>query len=178
MEEICKMLGELGAPVYFIYGNHDLQLSASDVGGRTYSDDELKNAIESNGIIILRDEYVTIDDDLVILGRDDFSSDKKSVEDLPEIPSERYFITVDHAPYQYDDIVKTGADLQLSGHVHAAQLFPLSILYTFKVDNIYGSYRMGSTDIYVSSGFSVWAFPFRTEAHCNYEVIILKPDPE
>ncbi len=59
--------------------------------------------------------------------------------------------------------------------VDAAQLFPLRMMFALAVDNIYGEYRTGDTDIYVSSGFSDWAFPLRSEANCSYEVIHLSP---
>lgn len=82
-------------------------------------------------------------------------------------------MNLDHSPYLYEDIAATGADLQLSGHVHAAQLFPLHLLYSFVVDHIYGDYRVEDTAIYVSAGISGWCFPLRSEAHCTYEVICL-----
>ena len=174
MESIYSTIGSLGIPTYFAYGNHDRQNHSSDIGGRTYSDTELENALKSNGIITLQDEYIELGD-LVILGREDYDCEKRiPVEKLKERPSNKYVINLDHSPYQYDDIAATGADLQLSGHVHAAQLFPLRLVYTLAVDNIYGDYRSGNTYIYVSSGFSGWCFPLRSESHCNYEVIILK----
>ena len=174
MEYIYKKLGSLDIPTYYTYGNHDRQNHSSGVGGRTYSDTELENAITSNGITVLNDEYITIDD-LVILGREDYDCDKRlEVEELPARPDGKYVINLDHSPYQYEDIKKTKADLQLSGHVHAAQLFPLKSVYLLAVDNIYGDYHTGDTDIYVSSGISGWCFPLRSEAHCNYEVINLK----
>ena len=51
------ILSELKAPVYFIYGNHDRQLKCDLVGGRTYSDEELADAVEGAGIRILADEF-------------------------------------------------------------------------------------------------------------------------
>ncbi|MBR2280879.1 MAG: metallophosphoesterase [Ruminococcus sp.] len=174
MEYIYNLIGSLGIPTYFDYGNHDRQNHSYEIGGRTYSDSELENALKSNGITALRDEYTELGD-LVILGREDYDCDRRiPVEKLKPRPSDKYVINLDHSPYQYDDISASGADLQLSGHVHAAQLFPLRLIYTFAVDNIYGDYRSGNTDIYVSSGVSGWCFPLRSEAHCNYEVITLK----
>ena len=174
MKDIYSKIGALGIPTYFVYGNHDRQNHGTDIGGRTYTDNELEDAIESSGITSLQDKYIVFDD-IVILGREDYDSDKRTkVENLRERPKGKYVINVDHSPYQYEDIKKTNADLQLSGHVHAGQMFPLRTLYTFAVDNICGSYRSGNTDIYVSSGFSGWCFPLRSEGHCNYEVINLK----
>lgn len=174
MEYIYEQIGSLGIPTYFTYGNHDRQNHSADVGGRTYSDSELENAVTSNGIRILCDEYDELGD-LVILGREDYDCENRlTVQELKDRPDGKYVINLDHSPYQYEDIAATGADLQLSGHVHAAQLFPLSLVYPIAVDHIYGDYHSGNTDIYVSAGISGWCFPLRSEAHCYYEVINLK----
>ena len=175
MEYIYEQIGSLGIPTYFTYGNHDRRNHIDDVGGgRTYTDSELENAVLSNGIHILCDEYVELGD-LVFLGREDYDCDKRlSADKLKARPEGKYVVNLDHSPYLNEDIAATGADLQLSGNVHAGQLFPLSLLYPIAVDNIYGEYRSGDTDIYASSGFSGWCFPLRSEAHCNYEVITLK----
>ena len=174
MEYIYEQIGSLGIPTYFTYGNHDRQNHSTDVGGRTYSDSELENAVTSNGIRILADEYAELGD-LVILGREDEEYGQRlGVEELKPRPDGKYVINLDHSPFQYDDITATGADLQLSGHVHAAQLFPLRLMYAPVVDNIYGDFHPGNTELYVSAGISGWCFPLRSEAHCHYEVISLK----
>ena len=118
-----------------------------------------------------------LSDDLVVLGREDASREDErcAVRDLPARPEGAYVVCVDHSPYQEEDILATGADLQLSGHTHAGQFFPLQYVYRLSVNNIYGDYKVGSTDLYVSSGIAGWYFPFRTVAHCNYEVINLDP---
>ena len=177
MHQIYAELGSLGAPVYFFYGNHDRQDHGDYLGGAKYTPEELEETILQNGITILRDDMEVISGDLVILGREDYSAgeDRCSVAELPARPDDAYVICVDHSPYQEDDIPATGADLQLSGHSHAGQFFPLQYVYRLGVNNIYGDYRMGGTDIYVSPGITGWYFPFRTAAHCNYEVITLEP---
>ena len=173
MKLVYELIGSIEIPVYFAYGNHDRQNHADDVGGRTYTDAELENAIKSSGIHILCDDYIELDD-IVILGREDYDCENRlDVDKLKPRPDGKFVINLDHSPYLYDDIAATGADLQLSGHVHAGQLFPLRWLYALAVDNIYGDYVSGDTDIYVSSGISGWCFPLRSEAHCCYEVITL-----
>ena len=41
-----------------------------------------------------------------------------------------------------------------------------------------GFFIHGDTLPYVSSGASGWSFPFRSEAGCHYEVIILEPEKQ
>ena len=65
--------------------------------------------------------------------------------------------------------------MQLSGHTHAAQFFPLRLLYPLFTPT-YGEYAYdGGAMLYVSAGASGWRFPFRTEAHCRFEVVDLLP---
>ena len=180
MAEIYRKIGALGIKTYYIYGNHDRQPKASHAHGATYSDDELRQTIADNGITLLCDEYDRFADDLVILGREDYSAGdgRKKVEELEARPTDAYVINVDHSPYQYDDIEKTKADLQLSGHTHGGQYFPIGFDLGLFVHNVYGEYQKGDTHLFVTSGFSGWHDPFRTQKHCNYEVIRLVPKKE
>ena len=176
MQYIYKQFGELGVPVYFIYGNHDRQPRGSFVGGAKYSETDLENAITGSGVYILKDELVSLADDLVVLGREDPSSpDRKDPNELPEYPDGAYVIAVEHNPYLTEDIKAQGADLQLSGHTHAGQLFPLRLLYTVAGLRVVEEYQEGDTTIYVSPGIAGWYYPMRNESYCWYEVITLKP---
>ncbi|MBR2812434.1 MAG: metallophosphoesterase [Solobacterium sp.] len=126
MEWVFETLGQLDMPVYYIYGNHDRQERGSYVGGRKYSEAELEQAITDSGIIIVNDEVMQIADDLVLVGREDVSSFTRiPLKDLPEREEETYVIWADHSPYQNEEIREANADLQLSGHTHAGQIFPI-----------------------------------------------------
>ena len=174
MEWIYEQLSDLGMPVYYVYGNHDRQDSSHYIKTRNYSEKELEDTIIKNGITILEDEYIILNDDLIVLGREDSNKEeRKEVGSLKPWPKDHYVICVDHSPYQTDDIIKTKADLQLSGHTHAGQYFPLKTLYTLAGLNVYGNYRIEDTDLYVSSGISGWYSPFRNEEGCHYEIINL-----
>jgi len=78
--------------------------------------------------------------------------------------------------YAPEDTAASGADLQLSGHTHAGQLFPLRLIYNLTGYDAYGFYQHGDTTTYVSAGASGWNFPFRTEAQCQYDVIEFQPE--
>lgn len=176
MKHIFRQLGSLGMPVYYVYGNHDRQDRGSYVGGKKYSEQEFEQAILDSGLIILQDSYAQIGEDIILLGREDISNPGRiPLADLPGIPEGQYVIRTDHSPYQVDEILQAGADLQLSGHTHAGQLFPMRYLYTAAGLNVVYTYRIGSTDLYVSPGIGNWYYPFRNETHCSYAVIDLIP---
>ena len=176
MQEVFSLLGSIEAPVWFIYGNHDRQPTNEAVGGRTFSEEELESAILGNGIKILKDEWFSFSDDLVLFGREDASrEERKSLSTISKRPDNAFILIIDHSPYVTQDIIGSGTDLQLSGHSHAGQLFPLQWVYRLAGYDAYGFFRHGDTDLYVSAGASGWSFPFRTEAGCHYEVITLEP---
>jgi len=175
MEGIYQKFGELSIPTYFVYGNHDRQSLAHLAKGQTYTPDELAACLEANGIRVLCDEVVEIGDDISLLGREDLICENRlPVDALPVRSSDRYQITAEHQPYNTDDIIATKADLQLSGHSHAGQFFPLQCFYNIAGFDSYGCYHVGDTLLYVNSGTSGWKVPFRTEKHSRFEIITLK----
>ena len=176
MQTTYSLLASLDIPIYFVYGNHDRQDNADIAGGAKYTVEELEHSLKGYGLTVLQDQWVRISDDLVILGREDISQESRlSVGELEKRPENAFVLCIDHSPYQTQDIIDTKADLQLSGHTHAGQLFPLRLLYTIFGYDAYGKYHYGNTDLYVSSGISGWSVPLRTEAACHYEVVTLLP---
>lgn len=174
MEQVFTWFGNLNMPVYFIYGNHDRQPSAAFTGGQHFTQQELETAILDNNIQILRDEWISFDNDLIILGREDVSiAERLPIDSLKPRPEEPFVLMVDHSPYQYDDITASKADFQISGHSHAGQIFPLQWIYEMAGYTAYGFYHHGDTEVYVSAGASGWCIPFRTEAACHYEIVSL-----
>ncbi len=177
MRQVFAQFGDTGIPVYFIYGNHDRQDRGDYIGGKKYTEEEFEQALLDSGIIILQDEYVRFSDDLVLFGREDISNaGRLPLADLPARPQGIYTICVDHSPYNTEDTYAAGADLQLSGHTHAGQIFPMRWLYTLAGLNVVYTYRTGSTDLYVSPGIGNWYYPFRNETHCSYAVIDMIPE--
>ncbi len=180
MREVYRALGTLKSEfgTYYVHGNHDRPFSYDSY---TYTVDDLLHAITENGITVLDDEVVQITDDLVLVGREDRSSDRfgnggrASLEKLfAAVDTDDFVLTLDHQPNEYAENGKIGTDLLLSGHTHGGQLFPIDIiqeLIPFN-DGVYGLYAIDSdTKAIVTSGFATWNYPMKTAAPSEYVVI-------
>lgn len=179
MLETFEILSKLEAPTYFIYGNHDRQPDADYVGGRTYTDEELVDALKAADITILSDEYIKVKDDIVLLGREDISrkSDRKDWKDIENpYEGEGALIVADHQPYDKEQLAEIEAPLQLSGHTHAGQMFPLQLVYKLIGIEPFGEFKHPGVTLFVTAGESDWMMPLRTEAHCEWELITIKPE--
>ena len=179
MEETYRLFGSIGAPVYFIFGNHEVvQHEKYMKNGLHYTEAELLEAMKKNGIIVLADEYADLAPDLLLLGREDAAVPelRREIAELRNPAPEKFLLVTDHQPTRAKDNLTAGTDLQLSGHTHAGQLFPNGLFMSL-ISYTRGDYDLGGgKTLLVSSGTCGWRVPFRTEAHCCYEVITLQPE--
>lgn len=169
MARACEALGNVKAPlgVFYVAGNHENNLNSHKVY-------ELHRLMEHQGVTVLEDETAVPTDGLVICGRRDaYDRSRKSVSELIGSRSESdYWIFLDHQPGEYRAYAAQGADLVLSGHTHAGQMFPLGMFIEAigMGENTYGLEKHGSTSFIVSSGIS-GLIPLRTEAKSEYVII-------
>lgn len=177
LAEAMKVLGSIESRygVYYVYGNHDSAQYASPPPFRL---NELQEQLTSNGIRILEDEAVDIDSNLVLAGRLDrgFAGDdyrKKTEEILKNVDKNKYIVMLDHQPVQLEENEKSGVDLQISGHTHGGQIWPVGLisdLLGFGELN-YGTKTINRFNVIVSSGIAGWGYPIRTGSNSEYLLI-------
>jgi predicted MPP superfamily phosphohydrolase len=156
-EALLELKAKYG--VYGITGNHEY------IGGVNEAVDYLMK----HNIEMIRDGYVKIDNSFYIVGRED--RDSKRFADYNRIPLSNILeavdqslpiIMMDHQPFNLNEAGENGVDLQLSGHTHNGQLWPLNYI----IDKIYElpwGYRLiGNTHYIVSCGVGGWGSPVRT----------------
>ena len=135
----------------------------------------MEETIQSNGITIVNDEFISLTEDLTLLGRVDMTIEsRKAGSSLANPYPASYLLVADHEPFEFGSGGVPNVDLQISGHTHAGQLFPLDLFYRFAVPT-YGEYHDGNSTLYVSAGASGWRAPLRTVVGCQFDVITLKP---
>ena len=119
--------------------------------------------IESKGIRILKDEIVTIQGGIQLIGRLDrdsrrfYGKERLSLEELmKQIDKTKPVILLDHQPFRLEESEKNGIDLHLSGHTHNGQIWPLNYITRKIFELSYGYIKKGSTHFIVSSGYGLW----------------------
>jgi hypothetical protein len=125
--------------------------------------------LEEHGIRVLRDSSILLDGGIVLAGREDrdisrFSGkNRKSVKELLQGRDMNMpVILLDHQPFNLEKAVEAGVDLQLSGHTHHGQMWPLNYLTKAIYQLSSGYLKIGETHFYVSNGVGTWGPPLRS----------------
>ena len=164
----ADLLATLHAPlgVYACLGNHEY-----------LADDRRAEAfLNRAGITMLRDSVAMPQGLLYVVGRDDRSNPtRRTVADLVStLPdATKPIILLDHQPYDLDQSASAGVDLQLSGHTHRGQVWPISLITDAIYEKSHGYLKKSDTHIYVSSGIGLWGGKYRIGTQSEYVVIDL-----
>ncbi|MDR1280019.1 MAG: metallophosphoesterase [Opitutaceae bacterium] len=157
-QDIGAELAKLRAPfgVYAVLGNHETYSGADDCAAY----------FNRHGIRILRDEAVALAGGaLWLAGRNDATlRTRKPLPDLladAGIDRTRPLILLDHQPRDLAASAAAGVDLQLSGHTHNGQVWPINLIVARLYEVARGYARRGDFQIYVTSGLGLWGLPAR-----------------
>ena len=119
---------------------------------------------ERSRIRFLQDEAAAVDGAFILAGRRDFRRGaRKSIEALlGGAPDGLPVIVLSHRPVDMESVGRSRAGLQLSGHTHHGQLFPVNFITTAEYGLSWGHRKTGNTHFIVSSGAWLWGPPVRT----------------
>ena len=146
---------------FFVTGNHDY-----------YSGDvQWAAAVSRMGIQVLRNRLVRIGDagaSFDLVGVDDWSARKTRPRGgynleraIAGRDPDRASVLLAHEPANFETAVERGMGLQLSGHTHGGQLFPVTALVSLRWLRYRGLYCYRSGQMYVSRGVGFWGPPLR-----------------
>jgi len=157
--------------VYAVLGNHD--------AGRTLN--EMMAFLERSDIKLLNDEYVIIDERLVLLGRLDPSpiggfgdlQRKETADILAEIGTSLPIVVMEHTPTVINEYGRE-TDLILAGHTHRGQIIPGNLITKAMYTVDYGHYQKDSDNphVIVTSGVGTWGTPLRVGT--NNEIVNIR----
>lgn len=158
-----------------------LAIVASPGNHETYSQKEKAlEEITGGRLRVLADEKMVFDNKIIIIGRRDRAIEsrgekrKKIEELLGKMEGNPPLFLLDHQPWQLEEAEKAGIDLQVSGHTHAGQLFPLNFLNRRIYEKYWGYHRRGRTHYYISCGVGTWGPPLQTAARPEIVLLIVK----
>ena len=164
-----EVLNELNAPmgIYMVPGNHEYISGIEDCA---------EYLEERTGIRLLRDSIVLLPNGMQIIGRDDRSNRFRAElnELLDKADRSSPIIVLDHQPYDLAETDSLKVDIQISGHTHRGQLWPLNILVDRMYEQSHGYRKWNHSHIFVSSGLSLWGPPFRIGTDSDMGVIRIK----
>ncbi len=145
--------------VYAVLGNHEY------IGGNA---EEAINYLSEAGVKVLRDSSQKIAESFYLIGRDDRSAERfngvprQDLKTLMQgIDRSLPIILMDHQPSQLEEPTEQGVNLQVSGHTHSGQLFPIQFITRRIFEKDWGLLQKNDFQLIVSSGFGTWGPPIR-----------------
>ena len=167
-------LAGLVAPTYFVTGNHEYY---SDATGWV-------EFLPTLGVRVLRNEHEEIrrgDAVLHLAGCDDrvaarylpdhgFDLDAALAGRDPAQP----VVLLCHQPVMVEQAARAGVDLQISGHTHGGQLWPLTQVALIDQPVLAGLTRVGRTWLYVTRGTGFWGPPVRVGSPPEITLLTLR----
>lgn len=169
---LARLTARLGT--FFVTGNHEY---FADAPGWCKHLGQL-------GVRVLRNEHVAIERGgqvLHLAGIDDYESERIEVGHGPDLAKAvagrdvtRPLVLLAHQPKAIYEAVRHGVDLQLSGHTHGGQLWPLGWLHRISQPVVAGLKKFNDTFLYVSCGTGSSGPPMRLAAPAEITHITLR----
>ena len=131
--------------IYAVRGNHDLP-------GYNIAD-----KIDFNrrlGITMLSDSLIDLGNKIYIIGlKYRGNNEKRPIDSLLKFRTKDLpIILLDHARYCLEEANRNNIDVQLSGHTHNGQVWPLNYITDAEYDIAWGYKKTNNTNLFVSCG--------------------------
>lgn len=163
-----KKLKKFNAPVFFIWGNNDYEVSIN----------KLINILTEEHVIILRDTYTNImrKQELITLIGFDYNKEHEGRRKIKwEQIKGHYIILLTHKPSSFDHLTpqeQSNIHTVLAGHTHGGQvrLFGLGLYQNG------GLIQRRETNIFITEGYGYSLLPFRLQTNAECHVITFKKE--
>lgn len=144
------------------------------------SDPRMDEFLGRAGVTLLRDEGVLIDNSFYLYGRPDFRHpgrgivQRKTPEQITaDLDRTKPIIVLDHEPYELGELARAGVDVDLSGHTHDGQLFPLTLAVDWMWENDCGYLNKDGMHSVVTAGVGLYGPNMRVGTAPDISVIHL-----
>jgi predicted MPP superfamily phosphohydrolase len=159
VETLLPMLKQLRSSlgIWAVTGNHEYYAGL----------EQSVRLLEAAGYGLLRDRWTEVAPGLILAGVDDLTareqfgqSDDAVEEALANRPAGAT-ILLSHSPLESKRASAAGANLMLSGHTHAGQIWPFNFLVRLKYPLLAGRYEVDGMTLLVGRGTGTWGPPMR-----------------
>lgn len=167
-DSLAKLVASLPYGVYATLGNHDL-----------YGHEQpISDSLRAAGVQLLNDEITHLNHQgevVWLMGRFDNHKHQRvaTSELLAQVNNAEPLILLDHRPSAILEHSKLPIDLQVSGHTHNGQIFPVNFIVSAINRLGYGYEAIGNGHFVVSSGYGFWGIPFRLGSRSEIWIINL-----
>ncbi|MDB1087077.1 metallophosphoesterase [Streptomyces sp. ACA25] len=162
-------LAELSARegTFFVTGNHEYYVGADQWTAhvRELGMEPLENARRELSFF----DLAGVND----VAGEDYGAGPDFEAALGDRDPQRTSVLMAHQPVLIHDAVDHGVDLQLSGHTHGGQLWPVNYLAGLANPTLEGLEKYGDTQLYVTRGAGAWGPPVRVGADPDITVVEL-----
>lgn len=176
MEEMANPLSQLhpSSGVWAVMGNHEFYAGVERV----------VEIMKRAQVKVLRNERDILPGGLQILGIDDPAGTKRIGNPVPEVGDlfstlnpDKPSIFLCHQPIYFAEAAAHSVGLQLSGHTHGGQLFPIILISRLFYPLTPGLHKEKDSYLYVSRGVGTWGPPLRLASPPELVLIKLRaPD--
>jgi predicted MPP superfamily phosphohydrolase len=156
----------LSAPIYYVTGNHETYLGI----------DKALSVLARTRIRVLRDEIIDLDG-VQLVGIDypqrGWKKDIRPV--LEKLDRSKPAILLYHEPAGMETARQFNIALQLSGHTHNGQMWPMKLFnHLFYKGFDYGLHQIGDYFLYTTSGAGTWGPPMRIGSTAEVAIITIR----
>jgi predicted MPP superfamily phosphohydrolase len=172
VEPLSDLRAKHGA--FFVTGNHEYYWGV----------DAWVDHLRSLGLAVLVNEHRVVDAGgakLAVAGVTDLSAgrmvpahESDAQKALAGAEDADFKLLLAHQPKSLYGAQRAGVDLQLCGHTHGGQVFPMSLLVHLAHPIVAGLGQFGSTWVYVNRGTAYWGPPMRTFGAGEITVVELR----
>ncbi|HET7822670.1 MAG TPA: metallophosphoesterase [Ornithinibacter sp.] len=166
-------LADLEAPlgVFATTGNHEMFRDTAN----------WVTAFQAVGLTVLQNSSVPLERDgatITLAGVHDLTGEGRWAPDydaaLARTDAGAFTLFAAHQPLQALDVEGRGVDVQLSGHTHGGQMWPINYLVPLQQPMLEGKATVGDTTVVTSRGAGAWGPAIRVAAPPEVPIITLR----